>query len=84
LAAKYPKVLYSTAGVHPHDAKSCNSNTIETLKKLAASPNVCAIGETGLGKDTFVFIVECNSDFDRMFSPREVQEHWFEKQVFLF
>ena len=27
-ASKYPGVLYSTAGVHPHDAKTCDENTL--------------------------------------------------------
>ena len=27
-ASNYPGVLYSTAGVHPHDAKTCDENTL--------------------------------------------------------
>lgn len=62
--------LFFTAGVHPHDAKSCNAATLTTLRKLASSSVCVAIGECGL-------------DYDRMFSPREVQLEWFQKQVAL-
>ncbi len=71
-AASYAKTmpgrLYSTAGVHPHDAKTCRENTIEELRTLAMFPQVVAIGECGL-------------DYDRDFSPREVQRKWFEEQI---
>lgn len=69
-ASKFPNILYSTSGVHPHDAKTCDENTIETLKKIAKSDSVVAIGECGL-------------DFNRDFSPRDVQREWFEKQIIL-
>jgi TatD DNase family protein len=62
--------LFCTAGVHPHDAKSCNEQTISTLKALAQAPECVAIGECGL-------------DYDRMFSARDVQLLWFERQVAL-
>lgn len=60
--------LNFTAGVHPHDAKSCDSNTMAVLRELAAAPGCVSIGECGL-------------DYDRMFSPREVQLEWCRKQV---
>jgi len=60
--------LWSTAGVHPHDAKSCTDATLAELRALAAHPEVVAIGECGL-------------DFNRNFSPPEVQERWFEAQL---
>lgn len=86
LAKQKPGILYSTgacglerkpvqlshaffsAGVHPHDAKSCDEKTIQTLRELATNPEVVAIGECGL-------------DFDRMFSPKDVQIHWFTEQM---
>ena len=68
LAAKHPGELYSTAGVHPHNAKECDTNTISTLRELASLPQVVAIGECGL-------------DFNRDFSPRPDQLEWFEKQI---
>ncbi|CAG7645457.1 TatD family hydrolase [Paenibacillus allorhizosphaerae] len=60
--------LYATAGVHPHDAKNCSEETIAQLKQLAALPQVVAIGECGL-------------DYNRDFSPRDVQRKWFAEQI---
>ncbi len=68
LAKRYPKVFYSTAGVHPHNARQCDANTIQVLKELAQNSEVVAIGECGL-------------DYNRDFSPRPVQDRWFEAQV---
>jgi TatD DNase family protein len=68
LAAKHPGVLSSTAGVHPHHAKDCDTGTLETLRALALRPEVVAIGECGL-------------DYNRNFSPPELQREWFEAQV---
>jgi len=61
-------ILTFTAGVHPHDAKSCDSGTIGVLRELASHAECVAIGECGL-------------DYDRMFSPREVQLQWCRSQV---
>jgi TatD DNase family protein len=69
-AARMPGRIYATAGVHPHDAKTCGESTLEALKELARDPLVRAIGECGL-------------DYDRDFSPRPVQREWFEKQLAL-
>lgn len=68
LAETRPGVLHATAGVHPHDAKTCDDRTLESLRALAATPQVVAIGECGL-------------DFNRNFSPQPVQLAWFEAQV---
>ncbi|KIL40263.1 DNase TatD [Gordoniibacillus kamchatkensis] len=67
-AGKAPRKLYSTAGIHPHDAKNCNRETLTKLKELAVLPQVVAIGECGL-------------DYNRDFSPRDVQRKWFTEQV---
>ncbi|GAA4839642.1 TatD family hydrolase [Paenibacillus vulneris] len=69
-AVRFPGQLYTTAGVHPHDAKSCSESTLRDLKKLAVLPHVVAIGECGL-------------DYNRDFSPRDVQKRWFEEQAAL-
>lgn len=69
-ASQMPGYLYSTVGVHPHDAARTPADTIETLRTLAASDHVVAIGECGL-------------DFNRDFSPRDVQERWFADQLAL-
>jgi len=34
----HPVSIYFTAGVHPHDAKTCNSETIQNLKSLSNDP----------------------------------------------
>jgi TatD DNase family protein len=69
-AALYPGKLYATAGVHPHDAKTCKPSTLPALRELAVRNAVVAIGECGL-------------DYNRDFSPRPVQREWFEKQAAL-
>lgn len=68
LAAGMPTVLYSTAGVHPHDASGFADTSCAELQALATQPQVVAIGETGL-------------DFHRDFSPRPLQERAFAEQL---
>ena len=34
IAEDYPEILFSTAGIHPHDAKFFNSESIPALKTL--------------------------------------------------
>jgi TatD DNase family protein len=58
----------ASVGVHPHDAKSCSEKILAALIDLAKDPAVRAWGETGL-------------DFNRMFSPKEIQEKWFIRQL---
>ena len=70
LAARRAGVLYSTAGVHPHDAKNADERTMKMLRSLAVSPVVVAIGECGL-------------DYNRDFSPRAVQRKVFADQLAL-
>ena len=67
-ASKYPDTLFSTSGVHPHDAKTCNGHTIFELEKISKNDSVVAIGECGL-------------DYNRNFSPQPLQRKWFEAQV---
>ena len=68
LAQQYSGVCYSTAGVHPHDAKDVKPEDINELKGLIAETQVVAVGETGL-------------DFNRNFSPRPIQIAVFEQQI---
>jgi TatD DNase family protein len=68
LAVAYPGRLYATAGVHPHHAIDYDEATDATLRALAGEPQVRAIGETGL-------------DYNRNYSPRNVQLAVFEKQL---
>lgn len=62
----YP--LYFTAGVHPHNAKNCTSSTIDELTEILRHPRCVAVGECGL-------------DYNRNYSPPDVQREWFDKQV---
>jgi TatD DNase family protein len=70
IAGQFPGRLFATAGVHPHDSRNCAETTVPELRRLAAHKEAVAIGECGL-------------DFNRDFSPRPVQEKWFEAQVAL-
>ena len=65
-----PTVLFTTAGMHPHEAKDFNNNTYTALKKLSNHPKVVAIGEIGL-------------DFYRNLSPHKVQEQVFRDMISL-
>lgn len=60
--------LFSTAGVHPHDADNVADNYLSSLESLANLPQVKAIGECGL-------------DFNRNFSAPEQQIKVFGEQV---
>jgi TatD DNase family protein len=60
--------VYASVGVHPHDVKHCNENILGTLKDLAKKTKVKAWGEIGL-------------DFNRMYSPKKIQEEWFLRQL---
>ncbi len=60
--------IFAAVGVHPHDASQCSEAVLAELRQMAAHPRVMAWGETGL-------------DFNRMYSPREVQEKWFRRQI---
>jgi TatD DNase family protein len=65
--------LFCTAGIHPHDAKDAPVDPEalgEQLRRLARAPAVRAIGETGL-------------DFNRNFSPPEMQRRVFDTQLAL-
>lgn len=62
--------LYSTIGIHPHNAKQVTASRLEIVKKLINENRgyVVAVGECGL-------------DFNRNFSPPDIQKRWFEEQI---
>ena len=60
--------LYTTLGIHPHEAKQFNHQIAKDILACSAITQVKAIGETGL-------------DFYRDLSPRNVQEHAFTEQL---
>ncbi len=67
LASKYDNI-YAGVGIHPHDAKDVNKETIEILRSLSNKDKVVAIGEIGL-------------DYHYDNSPREIQKKWFREQI---
>ncbi|AOE49060.1 TatD family hydrolase [Kangiella sediminilitoris] len=67
LTEHYPS-LFSTAGCHPHDAKNFKTGDLSRLKHLLEQDKVVAVGECGL-------------DFNRNFSPQDVQINVFKQQL---
>ena len=68
IAEKRPNV-FTSVGVHPHDAIQCSAQVLEELKDMVLDHDcVRAWGETGL-------------DFNRMFSPQQDQEACFTAQL---
>lgn len=69
LAREYAFV-YAAVGTHPHDASGMTEAGLNRLRELCACEKVVAVGEIGL-------------DYHYDNSPRELQRHWFEKQLAL-
>jgi TatD DNase family protein len=67
LAEKY-EMVYASVGIHPHDAKDARESDYDKLAAWAVRPKVVAIGEIGL-------------DYHYDFSPREVQQAVFIRQL---
>jgi TatD DNase family protein len=68
LAKANPGVVFATAGVHPHGAKSHDTATFRELIELWKCPEVVAVGECGL-------------DYNRNFSTPQAQRTAFEQQL---
>jgi TatD DNase family protein len=69
LAAVLPNV-YSTAGIHPHNAGSYTAADLEALAELCESPGIVALGEVGL-------------DYYRGYATPEAQKALFEDAISL-
>lgn len=69
LAAVLPNV-YSSAGIHPHEAGTHTAADLEALAELAESPGIVALGEVGL-------------DYYRSEASGEVQRALFEDAISL-
>lgn len=67
ICEKHPFV-YASVGIHPHEVKNLTEADMDLLKKYAKNPCVKAIGEIGL-------------DYYYDFSPRDMQQKWFARQV---
>jgi len=62
--------IYTTVGIHPHEAKEVTQAHYEELARLAQHRRVIAWGEIGL-------------DYHYDFSPRDIQQSVFRKQLAL-
>jgi TatD DNase family protein len=60
--------IYTSVGIHPHEAKEATPAHLETLARLAQHPKVIAWGEIGL-------------DYFYNHSPREVQKQVLREQM---
>lgn len=67
LAEEYD-FIYAAVGVHPHNVEPMDESYIETLRQLAKSKKVVAIGEIGL-------------DYYYDTAPRDLQKYWFARQI---
>lgn len=67
IAEQYP-FIYTTVGVHPHEARLLDDNLYAQLMDLSQHPKVIAWGEIGL-------------DYHYDNSPRDVQREAFRKQL---
>ena len=67
LSEKYP-FFYAAVGVHPHEVENIAEADIDELRGLSERPKVVAIGEIGL-------------DYYYDLSPRDLQRHWFKRQL---
>jgi TatD DNase family protein len=62
--------IYTSVGIHPHDAKHVEARHYALMKELSRNDKVIALGETGL-------------DYHYDHSPRETQREVFRAQVAL-
>ena len=67
LSEKYP-FFYAAVGVHPHEVENITEADIDELRELSKHHKVVAIGEIGL-------------DYYYDLSPRDLQRHWFKRQL---
>jgi TatD DNase family protein len=68
LARRNPGLVRASVGIHPHDAAGSDEAALARLSELARSPEVVAIGETGL-------------DYHYNRSPRDAQRAVFESHI---
>lgn len=60
--------IFVAVGYHPHEARHASEEDLKQIEKLSIHPKVVAIGEIGL-------------DYHYDFSPREIQQEIYEKQI---
>ena len=67
LAQQYP-FIYAAVGVHPSNVQELTERDYEWLEEKLAAPKAVAVGEIGL-------------DYHWDTEPREIQKHWFIRQL---
>ncbi len=67
IAARYDWI-YTSAGIHPHEAQRAEKEHLDRLRQAASEPKVIAVGEIGL-------------DYYYGHSPRDVQKQVFANQL---
>ncbi len=60
--------IYGAVGMHPHDAKDLNEQSLAALREMAGQPRIVAVGEIGL-------------DYYYDLSPRETQQQVFREMI---
>jgi len=72
MAKTRPNILFAAVGIHPHfvkdDWEEAENKTLGELEELVKQPQCVAVGECGL-------------DFNRNYSPAELQTSTFKQQV---
>jgi TatD DNase family protein len=70
LARRASDRVAASVGIHPHDAETLSEDSLSELRRLAAEPEVVAIGEAGL-------------DYHYDHAPRETQREVFATMIAL-
>lgn len=68
LTRLFPDYVYSTAGIHPNEAKIWDSDVEKALRVMLSNPECVAVGQCGL-------------DYSKNFSDPEEQKEVLEKQI---
>jgi TatD DNase family protein len=68
--AQTHSMVYCTQGIHPHQAKECNKEVLETIERNLSHPKVVAVGEIGL-------------DYHYNHSPRDQQIQVFREHLLM-
>jgi TatD DNase family protein len=66
--SKTYSAVFAAAGVHPHEASKISDDDFRNIESLLAETKVVAVGEIGL-------------DYHYRFSPEDVQQRVFRKQI---
>jgi len=68
LSEEYPNYIYTTFGIHPHEAKEWSQDHVKKIKELAKQKKIIAVGEMGL-------------DYYYEHSPKEQQKKAFRESL---